>query len=173
MTNYRSIGMLVASFGFRGEMILRHDLGKKSALKDLPSIFIELRKDKLIPYFIESAQPRSDSEILIKFEGIDTKEQAAALSRKTVYLTEADFEKHAAASAPISFLGYSIVEADKTLGEIAEIIEQPHQLLCKIFIDGKVVLIPLHEQTLINIDQKKKLIYVELPEGLIDIFLNN
>ena len=38
---YFKIGKLVAAFGIKGEMILKHSLGKKSALKGLKAIFIE------------------------------------------------------------------------------------------------------------------------------------
>ena len=52
-----------------------------------------------------------------------------------------------------------------------EFVEQPHQLLCRIEIETKEVLIPLHEDTIIKIDQKKKQIIVDLPEGLLEIYL--
>jgi 16S rRNA processing protein RimM len=52
-----------------------------------------------------------------------------------------------------------------------EIIEQPHQLLCRIEINEKEVLIPLHEDTIRKIDKKLKQVIVELPEGLLDIYL--
>ena len=45
------------------------------------------------------------------------------------------------------------------------------QLLGRIQIKGKDVLIPLHEQTLLKIDRKQKQVHVELPEGLLDVFM--
>ena len=50
-------------------------------------------------------------------------------------------------------------------------IEQPHQVLCKIFIEGKEALIPLNESTLQKVDKKKKQLYVDLPDGLLEIYL--
>jgi len=35
----------------------------------------------------------------------------------------------------------------RTLGIILEVVEQPHQLLCRLEIKGKEVLIPLNEGT--------------------------
>jgi 16S rRNA processing protein RimM len=87
-------------------------------------------------------------------------------------LAEADFEKQAAKTAPIKLLGYHIVENDQDLGEILELIEQPHQLLCRLQINGKDVYIPLHEDSLQRIDHKKCIVQVELPEGLLDIYLS-
>ena len=70
-------------------------------------------------------------------------------------------------------IGYTIYddENEVVLGTITEMIEQPHQLLAKIFIDNKEVLIPLNEATLLEINRKKKEVVVDLPEGLLDVYL--
>ena len=104
-------------------------------------------------------------------ENIDSREAAIKLSAKKVWLTEADFKKFAAKNAPASMLGYAIIHNNETLGDILELIEQPHQLLCRLEIDGKEVLIPLHEETLKKVDHKKKEVVVELPDGLLDVYL--
>ena len=170
MTNYLNIGKLVASFGFKGEMILKHELGKKTSLKGLTTIFVEIKKDELLPYFIESVKIKSESELYLKLETIDTKETAQKIVQKQVWLPEAEFKKYAGSSAPISFLGYHIISEDKDLGEILEIIEQPHQLLCRIDLNGKEALIPVHEASLLKVDKKKKQLIVDLPDGLLEVF---
>src|SRR5688572_14649005 len=171
MTNYCSIGKFVSTFGLQGEIILKHHLGKKSALKGLEVLFIEDKRDEFLPYFIQNVKPKSEQELYIKIEGIDTKEAAQKLVQKQVWLTEEEFHKHAGKSAPISLLGFRMIQDGEDLGEILEVIEQPHQLLCRIDWKGKEALIPLHEETLIKIDKKKKIVLVNLPEGLLDIFV--
>jgi 16S rRNA processing protein RimM len=168
--NYCSIGKLVATFGVGGELILQHHLGKKSSLKGLESIFLEAAKDEMIPYFIESARIKSEEEIYIKFEDVNTKEAARPFVRKEVWLEESDFHKYAGKSAPISLLGFHIIDNGTDIGEILEVIEQPHQLLCRISLDGKDALIPIHEETLQKLDKRKKQVAVDLPDGLLDIF---
>ena len=88
-----------------------------------------------------------------------------------MWLTEADFKKFASKSAPASLLGYTIVDNEKSLGTILEVIEQPHQLLCRLEVQSKEVLIPLNEAFLQKIDHRKKQVVVTLPEGLLDIYL--
>jgi 16S rRNA processing protein RimM len=46
----------------------------------------------------------------------------------------------------------------------------PHQLLCRIYINNKEALIPLHDETLIKIDKKNRQVHVTLPDGLLDIY---
>ena len=170
MSQYNSIGKIVATFGLQGEVILKHHLGKKTALKGLEAIFIEEKKQEMLPYFIQSARVKNDEEIYLKLEGIDVKEKAQKLSQKEVWLQESDFHQHAGKSAPISLLGYHLVNEGEDIGEIVEVIEQPHQLLCRIDLNGKEALIPVHEDTLEKMDNKKKQVHVTLPEGLLDIY---
>ena len=171
MTEYFKIGKLVAAFGLKGELILKHNLGKKTGLKGLQAIFIEERRESFIPWFIQSARIKSDSEIYLQLADIATREAAHKLTQKEVWLPEPDFKKFSAKSSPINLLGYTIVENEKELGKILEVIEQPHQLLCRIEMAGKEVLIPLNEDTIRKIDNKTGRVIVQLPEGLLEIYL--
>lgn len=171
MTEYFKIGKLVAVFGLKGELILKHALGKKTSLKGLQVVFIEEKKNSFLPWFIQATRIKNDEEIYLKLEGVDVREAAAKLSQKDVWLPENDFKKFVARSAPVSFLGYFVINEKKDLGEILEVIEQPHQVLCRLEIKGKEVLIPLNEGTLLKIDHKKKQVMVELPDGLLEVYL--
>lgn len=170
MTEYFNIGKLVATFGLKGELVLKHTLGKKTSLKGLTALFIEEKKESFIPWFIESTKIKNDEELYVKFEGVDTRETAIRLSQKPVWLPEADFKKYSSKSAPISFLGYEVVENGQVLGKILEVIEQPHQVLCRIDLNGKEAFIPLHEDTIQKIDKKKGQVVVNLPDGLLEIY---
>jgi len=171
MAEYFKIGKIVAIYGVKGEVLLKHDLGKKTSLKGVQAIFIEDKKDSFFPWFIQSARIKSDTEVYLKLESIDTRETAMKLSQKEIWFNETDFKKFAAKSSPVSLLGYTIINNKEPLGEILEVIEQPHQLLCRLEIKGKEVLIPLNENFLQKINHTKKQVNVELPEGLIEIYL--
>ncbi len=171
MSQYFKIGKLAASFGLKGELVLQHSLGKKTALKGLETIFIEERKDNFMPYFITGASIKNDAELYIKLEGIDSKETARKLTPKEVWLAEEDFNIHAAKSSPIALLGFHLItDEDEDLGEILEVIEQPHQILCAVLLEGKEALIPIHQESLDKIDQQNRKVYVTLPDGLLDIY---
>jgi 16S rRNA processing protein RimM len=170
MPQYFKIGKLAASTGLKGELVLQHSLGKKTALKGLEAIFLEDRKDSFIPYFIQSAHAKNDSEVIIKLEAVDVMEVARKLTPREVWLAEDDFKKFAARSSPIALLGFNIIHNDEDLGEIIEVIEQPHQVLCTILVNGNEALIPIHEDNLEKIDTKKRKVYVDLPDGLLDIY---
>ena len=171
MTEYFKIGKFVAVHGLKGELLLKHELGKKTSLKGLPAIFVEEKKNSFIPWFIESTKIKSEEEIYVKLEGLHSREAAIKLTQKEIWVTEPDFKKFAAKTAPASLLGYSIINNNEPLGEILELIEQPHQLLCRLEIKGKEVLIPLHEETLQKVNHTKREVVVELPDGLLEIYM--
>jgi len=116
MTNYRSIGRLVATFGVKGELILQHHLGKTTSLKGLEVLFIEIKKEEMLPYFIQSAKSKSPEEIYLKLEGIDAKETAQKLLQKEIWLTEDSFQKFASKTAPVTLLGFHLINEGEIMG---------------------------------------------------------
>jgi 16S rRNA processing protein RimM len=171
MTEYFRIGKFVSTFGLKGELVLKHNLGKRTSLKGLKAIFIEERKESFIPWFIESTKIKNEEEVYLKLEGVNIREQAIKLTQKEVWLPEKEFKKFSAKSSPINLLGYNIIEGEKNLGKILEVIEQPHQILCRIEFNKKEALIPLHEETILKIDRKNQQVIVSLPPGLLEIYL--
>lgn len=168
--NYRNIGRLVAVFGVQGEMVLQHSLGKKTSLKGLKTLFLEEKKDELLPWFVQSTRIKGPQEVFVKLEGLDTVEAAKRMVRREVWVREKDFSGIAGKSAPISLVGFRLLDGEVDLGEILEVIEQPHQVLCRIDLAGKEALIPLHEETLRGVDNRARVVRVELPDGLLDVY---
>jgi 16S rRNA processing protein RimM len=170
MFKYFKIGKLVASYGLNGDLVLQHNLGKKTSLKGLEAIFIEENPDNFMPYFIEKTTIKSETETYLKIEGIHSKESARRMTPRDVWMKEDDFFKYVKTAAPIALLGFDLIDGENNLGEIVEVIEQTHQVLCTILINGKEALIPIHAESLIKIDQKNKKVFVDLPEGLLEIY---
>jgi len=152
-------------------MIVMHHLGKKIAVSKINVIFLEQKKDELLPYFIENISKKGDSELLLKLEGIDSKEAATKFIRREVWLNAEEIQAHTHKSNPIGWVGYSILDQGKDLGPILEVIEQPHQILCRVEIENKEVLIPINEETLEKVDHKNKLVLLRLPNGLLEVYL--
>ncbi len=171
MPEYFKIGKLVSTFGLKGEIILKHNLGKKTSLKGLKAIFTEDRRDSFFPWFIKSSKVKNDTEIYLAIEGISSKEAAAKIIQKEVWLPEADFKKFDHVSAPLNLLGYDVIHNNHSLGSVLEVIEQPHQLLCRLEISSKEVFIPLNENTLEKTDHKNRQLFVTLPDGLLEVYL--
>jgi 16S rRNA processing protein RimM len=170
MSEYIHIGKLVASFGLKGDLILKHELGKKSPFKGIEVIFVEEQKGNYLPYFVESAKAANHEETYVKFEGLNTKESAARLVSRNAWVTDVDFRTLVGKSAPIALLGYTLINEGEVLAPIEEVINQPHQILLRITYKENEVLIPLHDESLDRIDHAKKQVHVILPDGLLEIY---
>jgi 16S rRNA processing protein RimM len=169
--SYRNIGKIVSVFGLKGEVIVQHHLGNKIAVTKIKVIFIEQKKEELLPYFVESARKKGEDDLYLKLEGIDSKEAASKFIRREVWIKEEEVQIHTRKNNPIGGVGYQVVDQGKDLGPIMEVIEQPHQVLCRLEINSKEVLIPINEQTLQRIDHKSKKLLLNLPDGLLDVYL--
>jgi len=170
MEQYFQIGKLVASFGLKGELVLQHSLGAIKSVSDMKVLFIQDAPDSFLPYFIWAVKEKQPGELLLAIEGVDTPEQARKLTPKSVWLSAESFNRLAASSSVLSVLGYRLINGTEDLGEIIEVIEQPHQLLYSILLGEKEAYIPIHEKTLRKIDTRNKKVFVDLPEGLLEIY---
>ena len=103
MSQYFKIGKIVATWHYKGHLVLKHSLGKKTTLKGLEAVFVEEKEDSFFPYFIQETKSRKNlDELLIKLEGADSLEDGKKLLNKDIWVPEADFKKFAAKTAPIS-----------------------------------------------------------------------
>ncbi len=164
-------GKIVATHGVQGAVVLQHVCKKKIDLKNCKALFIEVEKDSKNPYFISQYKAISNEEVHVSFEHINSKEAAKFLIRKKVWIPKDVFDDLVDKNAPLALLGFTIMEKGKIIGEIIEVIEQPQQILCNVIYKNQQVFVPLHEHTLVGIDRGKKMIEVNLPEGLLDVYL--
>ena len=125
-----------------------------------------------VPFFIEEYRFRSDSTALVKLEGIDTAERARMFTNVEVYFPVKHAEE--AEDGELSwnfFVGFRM--EDVRHGELGEVVEVDPETVNTLFVgeqeDGEELLIPAQEEFIVEINQEKKLITVELPEGLLNL----
>lgn len=171
MNKYIQIGTIVAAHGWHGQVILVHQLGKQATGDNIPVLFIEKNINNFIPYFIESIQEVKDGEVFLKLESIDSKEDARSLLKKKVCLDRDSFRTLIQPDSHLYYIGFTLIDKkEKTLGKIADVTQLPGQLIAHVHEKGKELLIPLTEQTIDKTDRKEQIIYVTLPDGLLDIY---
>lgn len=170
MHQHIKIGKIVATFGVNGQVVVEHNLGKKAAFKNVEVLFVEQTRNSLLPYFIKETKAKSETENYVAFEDVVNKEQASKFIGKAAWLLHDDFKKLANKKSPISLLGYKVIGNEEELGIVNEVIEQPHQILLSITYNNKEAYLPLHDESLINIDHKKNEVHLNLPDGLLEIY---
>ena len=160
------IGRLGKTHGVKGEISFLFDDDVFDRV-DADYLVIDI-EGILVPFFMEEYRFKSDSNALMKFEGIDTQERARELTGCDVYfpreLTDDDEEN----LSWTSLVGFSLIDADsgKDVGRIASIDDSTMNILFELE-DG--TLIPASEDLITNIDTQRQQIEISLPEGILEL----
>lgn len=157
-------GSVDKTHGTKGE--LRISLTTDKTFKEWA--FLEIQ-GKPVPFYIESLQPTFDDGALLKLRDINSVEKASGFVGRTL-LIPIGKRKKSDLYAEDDFTGFALV--DETLGAIGvveEIEEYPNQLLIRTKYNGQEVLIPAVEAFITEVNETNQTIYLNLPEGLLDI----
>ena len=149
---------------------MTHITGSKGWLKKGDPLFVALRKDSHIPYFISGIKSLTDKEGTLSFEEVETVEVARKLVGKEVFVQE-EVLTTSKIDSPLLWIGFELVDTTiGSVGVIEDIYQTAQQWLATIRVNGNEALIPLIEQTLKKVDIKKKQVLVDLPDGLLEIY---
>ncbi len=166
------VGSILKTKGLKGEMQLYVDFDNLSDI-DFNTIFIEIG-GKLAPYFVESVKYQQKNMAYLYLEDVDTIEKASVLVKKDIYLPNKLKPKKKKSDFTLKDLkGFTAVDENEgELGEITAIHEYPQQLIAAVTYKNCEVLFPLNEEIIVSIDVVKEIVTVDLPDGLLDIYLD-
>ena len=164
------IGFVNKISGYKGSLKCIIDISRPDKLLKKKYLFLIL--DGLpVPFAIEEIEIIG-TELIIKFEGIDSEAQAKKYIRKEIF---ADAKSNTKKNEFHNWKGvtkYFVVDENHgELGIIEEILEYPMQYIAKCIVNGKEILFPLNDEIVLEIDSDEKKIFTALPDGLLDIYL--
>ena len=128
-----------------------------------------------VPFFIEEYRFRSDTMALMKLEGVDTADQARMFTQVEVYYPKKYADKSTGAALASDYLiGYGVEDRrEGYLGQVTKVDCSTLNVLLAIKCGDEELLIPAHEELIDEIDDEKKTIKVNLPEGLLGLNKDN
>jgi len=164
------IGHSAKSRGIAGKFKARIRDQFKPDFSKARALFINLNGSK-VPFLLESVEDHG--HMVIKVEEIDSPEAVSQLLSKELYLDIKEISDPSLLTSESSdhqLVGYDITDQHgKFLGQILEVIQYPEQLLAKILYNKKDVLIPIHEDLILELIEEKKKIKLEIVDGLLDL----
>jgi len=165
------LGSISKTRGLKGELQVFITFEEPEKLK-FNSLFIEIA-GKLVPYFVTLFKLPQKNIAYLQLEDVDTIEKAVLLVKKDIYLPNKIKPKKKKSDFGLKdllhFIAMDVNEGE--LGEIIEIHEFPQQLIATVSYKNQEVLFPLNESIIKSIDVVKGVVMVDLPEGLLDIYL--
>ena len=158
MKDYYYLGKITKKYSFKGEVLLKIDTDQPSYYKKIKSLFI-YKENKLTLHKIEVARFHKDSLLRLKFEGINSEKEANSIVNWDIYLpinnlpilTGNKFYYH-------DVINYLIIDED--FGEIGKIISIKENISQDLFVidhNKNEVLIPIHDEFIVEVDKKKLL----------------
>ena len=162
------LGTIFKLHGYKGDVNIYNDNDIPLILSEIEFFFIE-ENDELIPYFAENKRNKKKNVLLVKFEDIDSEEDALKILKKKVYLPKSILIEEDLDQNKI-IIGFDVI--DKRLGKIGRVEfvnESTSQSLIIVKGEEKEFFIPFHDQFVLNIILDKKIIQVDIPKELINI----
>jgi len=166
------VGTILKTKGLKGELHIYVDFDGLEKIK-FNSIFLDL-SGKLVPYFVSSIKYLQKSAAYLVLEDVDTIEKASALAKKNIYLPNKLKPKQKEKEFTLMDLkGFTAVDENEgELGVITDVHEYPKQFIATVTYKNCEVLFPLNEEIIKGIDITREIVTVDLPEGLLDIYLD-
>lgn len=166
------LGKIVRKYSFKGEVLIKLDTDEPELYTQMESVFVDLNKN-LIPFFMEQSSLHKSTLLRVKFEDIDTEQKADDLIGLEVYLPltelpqleDDQFYFH-------EIIGYTVEDIHfGNVGILKGINDSGAQALFEIDREGIEILIPLNDDFIEKVDKKNKILLLDTPDGLIDIYL--
>lgn len=165
------IGQFTRSHGYKGQLILKLRGVSFEEITEMEWVFVVI--DGLpVPFFIEEYTERSSDSFITRLENINSIEDGEELIGQPAYLSKSVISNNAGSFASLKkVIGYNVIDTDRGhIGNLDDVIDNPQNPLVSIKKNRQEILLPLQEEFIVSIDDKKEEITVSCPPGLIDVF---
>jgi len=163
------LGRITKVSGYEGAVSVKLERFFTGKLPHMESVFLEI-EGRPVPFFIAESDYSGADILKLKFDGYNSSEKVIEFVGCRVFLTSPaavedkieDFE---------NLIGYIVLTSGKIrIGSVEEVIHNTGQWLLSVISGSKkTILIPLHENLIVKLDNKKKLLIMEIPDGLTEI----
>ncbi len=164
-----SIGRLGAAHKLSGAIKLHVD--ESIGLKKLNAVLCGKTQSQALPYSIKNIKPFTNHALIIELEGVSSREQAQQLSGNTIWCNKKYVEQSEQIVSE-KIIGYTIIDVQKgELSTVDDIYFLPAQTLMLFQFQNNEIMLPCHEETIIKINHTQKEVLVNIPEGLLEVYL--
>jgi 16S rRNA processing protein RimM len=163
------LGRITKISGYEGAVAVKLEKIFIENIPKMESVFLEI-EGRPVPFFISGLEYSGADILKLWFEGYDSDEKISEFIGCRIFLTSG-MPNNILIESNQSIIGYRVfVQNDKLLGSISEVLPNNGQWLINVIsITRKNILIPFHEHFIVRIDKRKKVIFMNIPEGLTEI----
>jgi 16S rRNA processing protein RimM len=168
------IGYIAKVHGLHGEVAAVLDVDYPEEYEDIEHVFVT-QDSRLVPYFLEHFVLQPNHRALAKFEGFDSVDQATSLVGSLLYLPLKDLPELKEDQYYFhELIGFAVQDKlHGELGAIKQIYDLQTQDLMGLEYKGKEILIPIQDGIILKVDKAEKKVFCKLPDGLLEIYLED
>jgi len=166
------LGKIAKKFSFKGEVLIYLDTDEPELYEDMESVFVEFNKN-LVPFFIENSNLHKGDFLRVKFEDVDSEADADEIMGCEIHLPLSMLPKLEGNKFYFhEVIGFEIEDQRLGIfGKIVSINDTSAQPLFEVVNGNVEILVPMIDQFLIKIDRENKKVVMNLPEGLVEMYL--
>jgi 16S rRNA processing protein RimM len=163
------LGRITKLSGYEGAVAVKLEKIFTENIPQMESVFLEI-DGRPVPFFISEMEYSGADILKLSFEGYNSIEKISEFTGCRIFLTGSANAINQNSDTQ-NLIGYLVIDSGNCeIGSISEIISNNGQwLLNVISTDRKNILIPFHEHFIVRIDKRKKIIMMDIPEGLLEI----
>lgn len=165
------LGKITRKHGLQGNVILKLDTDQPELYNKLEGVFLEVN-GLLVPFFIEKQQWSKTDTKIITFKSASEQMVEQSVG-KNVFLPLSTLPKLSGKQFYYhEIVGYTILDENKVnCGVVKEVNDQTAQHYFILNLEGKEVVIPIIKDWILDLDREEKVLTMQLPDGLLDVFL--
>lgn len=170
-TDCEKIGFLRKTHGVFGDLVLEFEPQFEISIEETGRFFVEL-DGLLVPFFLveDGFRFKTSNSAIISFDGVETEKYAKRMVGHSVFLYKNEIIKIEDEPVQNRFLNYLLIdEKHGEIGIIQKIDDYSGNLVMTVNYRGEELLVPLNNDFLIEVNEKRKTIILTLPDGLIDV----
>jgi len=161
------VGTITGNYGVQGQLKRVLDTEIKNLDKGT-WLFLEIQR-KPVPFFIEDTFGQ-ESSYVTKLRGIETPEQCREYYNLKIGVQENQLLE-SRLNDLLQLIDFKIIDSESNdlVGVIEDIYDNSAHLLAKVIYNENELLVPLHSELVINVNEEEKEITLQMPEGLINL----
>lgn len=164
------IGKLKKPHGVKGEVSFTFT-NESFESDECPFLILEM-DGIYVPFKLEEVRFVSDATAFVNFKNVDSDTKARLFTNKDVYFPRKYFKEDEESESYTwtFFIGFTLV--DETQGEVGVISDIDDSTINTLFLverGSEEIMIPAIDDLITHVDEEGKKIYLNLPEGLLDL----
>jgi 16S rRNA processing protein RimM len=163
------LGHIVRIHPYKGLVTIKLSGNISEEISEAEPVFLEI-EGKLVPFFITVYEYNLPGTLRLGFEGYEAPGKMQEYNGCRVFVA-ASAHKEKTTFTPSDLAGFRVFSRENEfIGTVNKVIENPGQFLLQIFsARKKEILVPFHEDLILEILTGEKKIKIEIAEGLTDI----